>query len=219
MLVIDDQFVHRHRPGGRERTGLPGTKVECRAVLAALDLAFVGPHLAISQRVLLVAAAVPHGKILIGDADQGDPEAGHVEPLYLPWLEVIAPAQTRRLRHRGPPSGRPEPGRSWLGCRQWAPDRRCRRRTRPQSTVRPPRAPPRGTRGSSAGPRKPGPPSTRGCTGRRSPRCRGWEPSPHAPLHRGRGCDWSAWRRTGPLPSAPGSTRCRPNGNDRPRLP
>ena len=118
--------------GGRQRAGLAGQQVERAAVAGALDLALLDPHLALGQRVVLVAALVVDGVELVADAHQRDAVAGHVEAPRL----ARTPA---RRRGRAPRSQ--TPAAQWLRAAQAASRRSCtsrsqeRRRPRGRAAV------------------------------------------------------------------------------------
>ena len=75
-LTVDDlRSVHRHRLGGRKRDRLAGLQAERAAVLRALQLLLVAPHLALRQRDVGVAAHVADGVDVVVDAHDGDGDA------------------------------------------------------------------------------------------------------------------------------------------------
>ena len=53
-------------------------------MLGALDLTFVGPHLSLRQRVVLVATPVADGVEVVADAHQCNPQSGHIEASACP---------------------------------------------------------------------------------------------------------------------------------------
>ena len=70
--VDDSDREHRHRLGGRQRLRLAGDEAERAAVLRALDLALVAPHLALGQRHVGVAADVADRVDVVADAHDRD---------------------------------------------------------------------------------------------------------------------------------------------------
>src|SRR5437879_1578090 len=52
VVAVDHDVVHPYRAGGRQGLRLAGQQRERRAVLRALDLALVGPHIALGERVI-----------------------------------------------------------------------------------------------------------------------------------------------------------------------
>ena len=155
--------------------GSPVSQAERAAVLRALDLPLVAPHLALGQRDVGVAAHVADGVHVVAAAHDGDRHAVDVDAASSP-LQPSASSSTRGTalaephpRHprqgavevelgRHParaarrPAGRPAAGR--------AP----RRRTRARSAARRSTSGCRGSRGRSAGRRRSGRPSRRGCS-------------------------------------------------------
>ena len=60
-------------------------------MLGALELALLGPHLALGQRVVLVAAAVPDGVEVVADPNESDPEAARSNRRASPELSSSRP--------------------------------------------------------------------------------------------------------------------------------
>ena len=80
-LAVDDlRPVHRHRLGRRQRDRLAGLQAERAAVLGALQLLLVAPHLALRQRHVGVAAHVADGVDVVVDAHDGDGDAVDLHP-------------------------------------------------------------------------------------------------------------------------------------------
>src|SRR5205085_703200 len=77
----------------RQRLGLARHQGERAAVLPALDLALVGPDLALGEGEVGVAAAVAHRVEVVADADEGDAVLAHVEALGRARLDVVDRAQ------------------------------------------------------------------------------------------------------------------------------
>jgi hypothetical protein len=70
-------------------------------VLPALDLALVLEHLAVGQRVVLVAALVADGVVVVADPHQADAMALDVEAACLARHELVLGAQAKagEVRH------------------------------------------------------------------------------------------------------------------------
>src|SRR5437588_3848282 len=107
VAVLDLHLVDGHGLGGGQRLWLTGLEGEGAAVLPALDLALLLPHLALAERVVLMAAAVVDGVHVVTDANHADAHPAHVEAARRARFDLVQPAQVGgRRRHQAPPPRR-----------------------------------------------------------------------------------------------------------------
>ena len=80
VVAVDPHGVDGHRSGRRQGLGLAGRERERRAVLRALDLALVGPDVALGERVVGVRALVADHVPVVAEVHRAEPVTVDVEP-------------------------------------------------------------------------------------------------------------------------------------------